>query len=97
MLREVAEVYLGAEKELLTAFRGSHAEGDADGVARAAHRLRGSAGAFEAVHLCAILGRIEKSALANDGPGIDAAFPEFERAMQGLHDELEQAVRGAAT
>jgi two-component system, sensor histidine kinase and response regulator len=94
MLGEVAEVYLGAEPALLQAFRGAHAQGDMDGVARAAHRLRGSAGAFEADYLCAILARMEKAALANDRAGIDVEFPAFERAAQALHNELQQ-VAGA--
>ena len=97
MLREVAEVYLSSEPALLHAFRDAHERGDSEEMARIAHRLRGSAGAFEADELCAILGKMEQAALGNERPAIGAAFPEFEQAAKALRDELEQAVRGAAT
>jgi PAS domain S-box-containing protein len=92
MLRDVAEVYLDSEGALLRALREGVEQGDNDGVARTAHRLRGSAGAFEADELCALALRIEEGATRKDRAGIAQILPEIERTAGGLRQELERAI-----
>jgi HPt (histidine-containing phosphotransfer) domain-containing protein len=92
MLREVGEIYLASEGALLQSLRVGVAQGDTDSVALTAHRLRGSAGAFEAEELCVLAQRIEEFAMRKDRAMISQVLPEIELVAAGLRQELERAI-----
>jgi len=74
------------------ALLGAYQQGDAEGVARSAHRLRGALGQVNtgrAFELCAI---IEERAVADDLPTVGVVLPELEIALTGLTSELEAAI-----
>jgi HPt (histidine-containing phosphotransfer) domain-containing protein len=91
LLVEMIDLYLEDSVERLTAVREAHGAGDADGLAEAAHALKGSSsnfGAHELQRLCrdlVLLGRTGHVDRAE--PKIEAVEREFERVKSALEKE----------
>jgi PAS domain S-box-containing protein len=90
MLRTVSEVYLSTDQAMMGALHNALRRGAINEVANLSHRLRGSAGAFEAEELCAIAGRVEQLALQGQKDRIAEALPDLERAVIALRSELRR-------
>jgi two-component system sensor histidine kinase/response regulator len=97
MLREVVEVYLAGDQALLRDLRKAVGRHATDEVARLCHRLKGSAGAFEAMEICDLAQKMERMAEQGDESGVAALVPDLEQAVSALRIELERAIGVAPT
>ena len=88
LLVEVIDLFLEDAPQLLSTIREAVGRGDADGVRRGAHALKGSAGNFGASTLVAIAHQMEMHAAAGgpDAPGDH--LPALETELSELSAEL---------
>jgi HPt (histidine-containing phosphotransfer) domain-containing protein len=81
LLREVARMFLAEAPQVLAQVRAAIAAGDADGLRRAAHTLRGSAGVFAAWNVERLAGQLEEV-------GSSGRMAEAPAALAALAAEL---------
>jgi HPt (histidine-containing phosphotransfer) domain-containing protein len=83
-----------SDSPLLVAELAKHAQaGDAVGVARTAHRFKGSAGTMGLMRIHALCGLIEQRAKARDLPGAAALMPALSAAVERGLAALTAAVK----
>jgi HPt (histidine-containing phosphotransfer) domain-containing protein len=88
LLRELAEMFLEDAPQWLAAIRDTLRVGDASGLRRAAHTLRGSVSSFSAREAEEAAGRLEGLARAGDLAAAVDALPAVEGALARLRDVL---------
>jgi len=88
LLVEVIDLFLEDGQQLLTTIQEALARGDADGVRRGAHALKGSAGNFGASTLVAVAHQIEMNALAGSLGSLADRLPTLETELTALSAEL---------
>jgi HPt (histidine-containing phosphotransfer) domain-containing protein len=88
LLAELVRTFRSEAQSLVAAIRSAHERGDAPEIARAAHRLKGSAGTLAAHEIATSAARLET--IANNGglgeaAAIVATLPaQLERLIQAL-------------
>jgi HPt (histidine-containing phosphotransfer) domain-containing protein len=87
---EVCGLFLGDARELVRAIRAAHESGDAQTVARCAHRLKSASGFVGAVGVSSLCADIERLArdgrLVDLGPRVDHLVAELEHVSAELAD-----------
>jgi two-component system, sensor histidine kinase and response regulator len=98
LLRKVVEGFLGAAHGRLTALRTAIEDGDAPGVRRIAHALRGSALNLGAVRITAVATALERADAANARTEttalVDELRTEIEKVEPALLRLLQSSERG---
>jgi two-component system, sensor histidine kinase and response regulator len=84
LMAEVAELFLDSAPGLLAHVREAIARGDAPGLERAVHALRGAASNFGAADTVAAAARLEAMGRGGELTGADAAYADLERAITRL-------------
>jgi PAS domain S-box-containing protein len=97
LLQRMAHVLSGQCPKLLTEIRDSVLRGDGAGLARAAHKLKASAGSFGAQRAYQAALRLEELGGAGDMTGSQQAYPELEEAVTRLQGALADLVREGGT
>jgi two-component system, sensor histidine kinase and response regulator len=88
LLAEIVELFDSGSQTQLRAIALGIAQGDAAGLARTAHSLRGSIGNFSKGPAYRAVERLEEDALRNDLASVRVGFPSVEIAVQRLKEEL---------
>ena len=88
LLNEVVELFLEDAPELLSEINEAIARGDAEGVHRAAHTLKGSASYLEAKAVFNAAHRLEVMGRAGELSHAGEAYAELGRAMADLKRSL---------
>jgi HPt (histidine-containing phosphotransfer) domain-containing protein len=88
LLREVAGAFLEVCPALLQAVDEAVAAGDADGVHRAAHSLKGSISNFDAADAVEAAGRLERMGAEGDLAAAPAAVVALRTSVGRLRDAL---------
>jgi len=84
LLAEVAELFLDSAPGLLAQVREAIARGDAPGLERAVHALRGAASNFGAADTVAAAARLESMGRDGELRDADAVYADLERAITRL-------------
>ena len=94
-LAELIDLFLNDTPAQLEALRNAVGTGDAEGVASAAHRLKGSSGNMGAESLSALCLHVEKSSNGNQLEGlpqlveqVDEEFDQVRKILTSLRSEL---------
>lgn len=89
LLRELAQLFLEEYPRLVAELRAAHAAGDARGMERSAHGLKGSVANFGARQAVEVAYKIER--LGKDGQLASAGelLPALDLILLALHAELE--------
>jgi two-component system sensor histidine kinase/response regulator len=82
--------------QILNAIRESIAQRDGPGLARGAHKLLSSTGAFGAERARALASRLEKQGERNEFDGASERFAELEREIDKIHAALSDFATIAA-
>jgi HPt (histidine-containing phosphotransfer) domain-containing protein len=90
LLRELAQMLLDNIPEMMDAVRDACARGDADGVERAAHTLKGSSGTLAALAVWDSAQRVELCGRDGDLTGCEELLADLEVEVK----RLEEALRG---
>ncbi len=93
LVADVVGVFLADTPTMLGRLRKAARAGDADGVAAAAHAIKGAAGLFSQGKAFECARRLEKVARAGDLSSIDAVCADLETAVSGLTDELRNLIQ----
>jgi CheY-like chemotaxis protein/HPt (histidine-containing phosphotransfer) domain-containing protein len=96
LLREVIAIFRAQTPELLAAIRKGAKSGDADGVKRAAHTLKGSLGTLHAPRAYEAAARLEALARRGETADIPTAVASLLQEMSKLGRALGPARRPAA-
>jgi HPt (histidine-containing phosphotransfer) domain-containing protein len=88
LLVEVIDLFLEDGPQLLSVIRQALVRGDADGVRRGAHALKGSAGNFGASALVAIARQVEMHAAAFNLEALADRLQALETQLEELSAEL---------
>ena len=96
LLRELAGLLLEDSSKWIGEIREALRAGDAAGLRRAAHTLRGSVSNFGARPTEEAAGRLEALARAGDLPAAAEGFRVLEGALAGLRAELAELVETRA-
>lgn len=88
LLVEVIDLFLEDGPQLLTTIQEALARGDADGVRRGAHALKGSAGNFGASTLVAVAHQVEMHAATGSLGSLAERLPALETELSELSTEL---------
>jgi HPt (histidine-containing phosphotransfer) domain-containing protein len=89
LLQEIARLFLDDAPSLLSAIETAASAGDAKGLERAAHTLKGSVSNFGAAETYAAALELEKQGRAADFAGIPERIARLRRALDELRPELE--------
>src|SRR5262249_39615718 len=92
LLRDLARLFLAERQGWLASLREAVRAGDAPGVKRAAHTIKGAVGTFAAHRSVAAADALETMGRAGDLARAAAALAELESALEGLCVELEAVV-----
>jgi two-component system sensor histidine kinase/response regulator len=95
LLAELAALFCRESPRWLAEVRAAVAAGDAAGLRRFAHTLKGSAGTFGACAVSTVAQRLETMGQTGDLVGGDAACAELAAAMERLRPALEALAGGA--
>jgi HPt (histidine-containing phosphotransfer) domain-containing protein len=99
VLSELFSLFRSETVPLLASLRESAAHGDADGMRRAAHSVKGSSANLGARPLADLSAQVEKLAREGDVeeavPIIDQVEAEFERVCRAFEAAIEEGARGA--
>ena len=93
-LRELIEIYLQDTPARFAELDATFASGDAPGLMRAAHTIKGSSGNFGASRLAKLAQEIETHAKAANLPAAAAVVPEFKAEYAKVAAALTQISRG---
>ena len=85
LLKRMMDAFDRQTPKVISAIDAAIAEGDAPGVASAAHKIAGSLGAFGAHAAVDLARRLEALARCGDLAGADAVHTELVRAVNALH------------
>jgi HPt (histidine-containing phosphotransfer) domain-containing protein len=96
LLRELAGLFLEDSSKWMGQIREALRAGDAAGLRRAAHTLRGSVSSFGARPSEEAAGRLEELARDGDLPAAAEGFRVLEGALAGLRAELAELAQGRA-
>ncbi len=88
LLREIAELFLAEYPTLIQDIRVALKNGDAAGLERSAHSLKGSVANFEARSAVDAAFRLETMGRARNLDRAPSAFAELEAVLLALHPEL---------
>lgn len=91
-LVEVVEAFLGDSPPRLQTLRASLASGDAEGLGRAAHSLKGSSGNFGAMRMQALCADIERLSRADELGPLGPLVAQLEVEYGHVADRLGQLV-----
>src|SRR5579863_9547145 len=89
LLKEIAALFMEDYPSVLTEIRAAAARGDAKGVERAAHGLKGSVANFGAQTAVDAALQIERMGRAGDLSRVSEAIDTLALALDALHPELE--------
>jgi CheY-like chemotaxis protein len=84
LLCELGRLFVESSPAMLAELHSALARGDAKGVRRTAHRVRGSVANFAASHAMTVAGELERMGETNDLTGAHAALKELESAIDHL-------------
>ncbi|MFZ0639783.1 MAG: response regulator [Candidatus Acidiferrales bacterium] len=88
LLADIIELFDAGSQTLLREMALGIEQGDAAGLARTAHSLKGSIGNFSKGLAYRAVERLEEDALRNDLASVRAGFPSLETAIHQLKEEL---------
>ncbi|MGB6875449.1 MAG: response regulator [Candidatus Acidiferrales bacterium] len=88
LLAEIIELFDGGSQTLLQEMALGIEQGDAPGLARTAHSLKGSIGNFSEGPAYRAVEKLEEQARRNDLASVRAGFPSVEIAIQRLKEAL---------
>ena len=97
LLAEIIELFQGSSEALLQEIATAVKRGDADGLASAAHALKGSIGNFTSTGAYFAAEKLEHDARHNDLSAAQADFSQLEAAVQQLRMALEKYGSAKAT
>jgi HPt (histidine-containing phosphotransfer) domain-containing protein len=89
LLKEIAALFMEDYPSVLAEIRAAAARGDAEGVERAAHGLKGSVANFGAQAAVDAAFQIERMGRAGDLNRVSEAIDTLARALDALRPELE--------
>jgi HPt (histidine-containing phosphotransfer) domain-containing protein len=89
LLREIAALFLENYGDWLTELQGAVARGDAQGIARSAHGIKGSVANFGAVPAVDAALKLEQMGRQCDLAEVVKVLNSLELALAALHPELE--------
>jgi signal transduction histidine kinase/CheY-like chemotaxis protein len=95
VVREIVAVFLADAPASLAAIQEAMASGGMEGVAAAAHSLKGAAGSIGATGVFESARRLEQLSRAGDRPGAISELSRLERRLSRLTTELLAFTRGA--
>ncbi len=95
LLRELTAVFLTDAPTWLNDARAAAARGDAVGLRRAAHTIKGAVGYFGAAEAAAAAARVEELGRTGDPAAAVAALPELEQALDRLTAALRAGGAGS--
>jgi len=84
-VHDIIELFLTLTPDIYTAARTAYAEGDAQSVARAAHKLKSQAAYFGARRMVNVCKQLEQHGYAGE-------LTRCERLLDDLEDELDRVV-----
>ncbi len=90
LLREIVKIFLQESPRLLEKIELGLAEGDGEGLERAAHSLKGQIRCLAAPEALSAAEKLEERARARDFPAAAAALPELDAAMARLDSQLQK-------
>jgi HPt (histidine-containing phosphotransfer) domain-containing protein len=96
LLKEVAQLFLEDYPQSVEAIEQALAKGDARGVERAAHTLKGAAANFGVPPVVDAACAMEQSGRRGDLSGAPASFAALKQHLVILHTELERLAAGAS-
>lgn len=88
LVRDMIALFVAGTPVRLDAARAAAASGDADGVRRAAHSLKSSAGQFGAREMETLCGQAEVLAAEGRDDELFRIVPEIERSFETARQEL---------
>jgi PAS domain S-box-containing protein len=88
LLREMIVIFLDESKALMATVRTAASRRDNDALRQAAHTLKGSLGAIDAVRAFHVAGRLEDAARRGDSVGLPAEIEHLESEMLALRRAL---------
>jgi len=89
LLQEIAALFIEDYPKVLAELQAAAARGDAKGVERGAHGLKGSVANFGAQAAVDAAFRLEQMGHARDLAGVREAIEALARALDALHAELK--------
>ena len=89
LLKEIAALFIEDYPNVMAEIRAAAVRGDANGVERAAHGLKGSVANFGAQATVDAALQIEKMGRAGDLSRVGQAIDTLAHALNALHPELE--------
>jgi HPt (histidine-containing phosphotransfer) domain-containing protein len=89
LLKEIAALFMEDYPNVLAELRAAAARGDAQGVERAAHGLKGSVGNFGAQAAVDAAFQLEQMGRAGNLSRVREAIDALARALDALHPELK--------
>ena len=89
LLKEIAALFMDDYPNVLIELRSAAARGDAQGVERAAHGLKGSVANFGAQAAVDAAFQLEQMGHVRDLAGVGTAIDALARALDELHPELK--------
>ncbi len=89
LLKEIAALFIEDYPKALAEIRAAAARGDAQGVERAAHGLKGSVANFGAQAVGDAAFHLEQMGRAGDLTGVGKAIDALARALDALHPQLK--------
>jgi HPt (histidine-containing phosphotransfer) domain-containing protein len=90
LLREMIAIFVHESKALMAAVRNAGSRRDGNALRQAAHTLKGSLGAIDAVRAFHAAGRVEDAARRDDSVAIPAEIARLESEMLALGRALER-------
>jgi len=90
LLREIVRIFLEESPRLLEKIEQALAEGDASGLERAAHSLKGQIRCLAAPEAQRAVEKLEEKARQRDLPAVAAALPELDTALSRLESQLRK-------
>ena len=91
LLQELCHIFLEESPKLLQKLRQAMADGDCDGVMRAAHSLKGESSYLGARGTSQAARQLEEMGRSKDLSRAGASFDGLEREMAGLHLQLKES------
>jgi HPt (histidine-containing phosphotransfer) domain-containing protein len=93
LFREVAELFLVEADGMVAAIRNAIEAGNAHDLERAAHKLKGSVGAFRATGIAGRLQILEQWGERGDLTGADVMFQQLAPDIEVMKRELDHAAK----
>jgi signal transduction histidine kinase/CheY-like chemotaxis protein/HPt (histidine-containing phosphotransfer) domain-containing protein len=93
LFREVAELFLVEADGMVAAIRNAIEAGNAHDLERAAHKLKGSVGAFRATGIAGRLQILEQWGERGDLTGADVMFQQLAPDIETMKQELDHAAK----